>query len=132
MIQLVEVDLFEIGFQYFSSLISLMDVMLVWRVARPVAARSVDLYYDEMVTRESWRYDVVNLPCRIIPAANLDLDIQGCNELGLVILIGWRLGKGILAIAFCIDGKRCMSGQPLFSITTTFIPLYFIYVFCLL
>ena len=38
-----------------------MDIMLVGRVAGPVAARSIDLYSNQMVGRKLWTDDVNDL-----------------------------------------------------------------------
>jgi len=50
------VNLIQVNF-----LRGIMDIMLVGRVAGPVAARSIDLYSNQMVGRKLWTDDVNDL-----------------------------------------------------------------------
>src|SRR5581483_3273061 len=101
--QLIEINLFKIGLHYVSGLVGFMNIMLVRRIARPVACGCVDLYDNETMAWKARRYDAIDLSRGMIAAANLDLHITRRHEARLVILIGWGLSDGELASGFRAD-----------------------------
>src|SRR5258708_7444957 len=97
----VVIDLFQVRLHNRAVLVRFMDIVLVRRVARPVAARSVDLHDHQTVTWEAGRDDAIDLACGIIATANLHCDVLWCDQAWHVILIGWCQRDGVLAGSLC-------------------------------
>jgi hypothetical protein len=76
-----------------------MDIMLVWRIARPVTTRRIDFNHNEPVTGKTGWEDIVDLPGSIIPTTDLDLDVRWRNQAWFMVLISGCLRHSYLAVS---------------------------------
>ena len=74
-------------------------VVLVRRVARPVARRREDLDHEETLRGEVGLQEMVDLPRRVAGAAHLDLDVGGLDELRLAPPLGAGAADRELAVS---------------------------------
>src|SRR5215467_7100962 len=88
-----------------------MDIMFVWRITGPVPTGCINFHNDQALARETWRDNVVDLPCGIITSTDLNLDVTRSDKARLVILVGRRQGHCILASGFCFDRQQGMPGE---------------------
>src|SRR4030095_386660 len=101
-IHFVIVDLLEI---YFGGAVA--HIVLVRRIARPVAAWSINLDDEQSLSWEIRLQDVIDLSGGIGAAANLDFNIARSTEASLILLVGFTKTKGEIAISLGLHRERC-------------------------
>src|SRR5689334_1761827 len=80
LVELIEIDLFEIGFEQAPGSVQPMNIVLVRRVGTPIAWRGIDLHGDEAMAIEPGRENRVDLACGVSSTANLDGNPLGCHQ----------------------------------------------------
>ena len=97
-------------------------VVLVRRIARPVARRCVHLDHENAFGREVGLDDVVDLSRRVSGAAHLDLDVVGRDHHRLAPVLAARPADRDVALQFCREGgvareieRRRQPGEDVFA-----------------
>ena len=89
----------------------ILDIVLVRRIARPVAAGCVDFTNQDAVRGKGRLKHVVDLACGIPSAADLHANIAGADEGSGMALFGFRVAEGELARRFSRYRESGIYGQ---------------------
>ena len=100
-VELVVVDLIQVGLDQAAVGGDPVDIVLVRRVARPVAAGGVDLHHDQPLARKAGWEHLVDLAGGVIAPANFDADLGRGDQPRREFLIGRDPGDREFAVGGC-------------------------------
>src|SRR5689334_13490882 len=111
LVNLVEIDLFQIRFDEMARLILDMNIMFVRRITAPVSARRIYFHQYESMYWRPRRQQIIDLATHVVAPANGNSDVLRLDEPGFVVLIRWNPGDCKFTIAFRHDSEVGIARQ---------------------